>query len=63
MATLEKRIAELESRTHTESWILVQMPKEDGTYDLVPTGYQGKVHRVVFVDAPARDLEVDHANT
>lgn len=52
MATLEKRISELESRVANEQRVLVLVPKDDGTYEAVPDGFQGRVTRVTFVDSP-----------
>lgn len=63
MATLEKRITELESRTNTESRMLVQMPKDDGTYETVPAGFSGKVVQVQFVDSATALKERPHADT
>lgn len=63
MATLEKRITELESRASTEQRVLVQLPKDDGTYEAAPDGFQGRVLKVVFVDSPNALKERPHADT
>lgn len=63
MATLEKRITELESRTNTDSRVLAQLPKDDGTYDSMPDGFQGRVFRVTFVGSPNASKERPHADT
>ena len=63
MATLEKRIAELESRTNTDNRVLVQLPNDDGAYEDVPDGFQGRVFKVVFVDSPNASKEQPHADT
>lgn len=63
MATLDKRITALESRTDTDSRVLAQLPKDDGTYEPVPAGFQGRVLKVVFVDSPNALKEQPHADT
>ena len=40
MTTLEKRITELESQTNTDSRVLMQLPRDDGTYEAAPDGFQ-----------------------
>lgn len=62
MATLEKRISELESRFDTDSRVLMQLPHDDGTYEAAPDGFQGRVFKVVFVESPNALKELPHAN-
>lgn len=62
MATLEKRITELESRVANEHRVLMQMPKDDGTYEPVPDGFQGTVRQVQFIDSPNALKERTHAD-
>ena len=63
MQSLEKRISELESRTNIEQRVLVQMPRDDGTYEAAPDGFQGQVFKVVFVDSPNALNKPPHADT
>ena len=63
MTTLEKRVSELESQTNTDSRVLVQLPRDDGTYEAAPDGFQGRVFRVTFVDSPNASKERPHADT
>ena len=63
MTTLEKRVSELESQTNTDSRVLVQLPRDDGTYEAAPDGFQGRVFKVVFVDSPNASKEQPHADT
>lgn len=63
MGTLEKRIRELESRVSNERRVLVQMPRDDGTYEAAPDGFQGTVCQVQFVDSPNALKEPAHADT
>jgi hypothetical protein len=49
MATLEKRITDLESAIPDEEQMLVLVPDKNGVYKAVPDGFRGKVLRVVFV--------------
>lgn len=49
MATLEKRITDLESAIPDEQQMMVLVPDKNGVYKAVPDGFRGKVHRVVFV--------------
>lgn len=51
MATLEKRITDLENVVTDETQVKVLLPDENGIYEVVPDDFKGKVIRVVFVEA------------
>jgi hypothetical protein len=50
MATLKKRITDLEKVTTDKTQVKVLLPDENGIYEVVPDDFKGKVMRVVFVD-------------
>lgn len=58
MATLEKRITDLENVVTDETQVKVLLPDESGIYEVVRDDFKGKVMRVVFVESPNADRPV-----